>query len=238
MVVDFHSHILPNIDDGSESTDMSIDMLLEMKRQGTDFVVASPHFYALKRSVRGFLADRSIAVLSLRDALLSRGLSEGRDVPKILLGAEIAYSFEIEKLKDINKLRIEGSNALLMELPFRRWTREEIDALANLTYSRNFNVIIAHCERYIGLQKEDIATMLFELPVYIQINAGALRTPIMRQKVLKMFAEGKSHVIGSDAHNMSFRKPCIDVARAVIKSKLGERKLREIDESAQKIINI
>ena len=45
MFVDFHSHILPGVDDGAKSVDESIDMLLLEKEQGIDVVVATPHFY-------------------------------------------------------------------------------------------------------------------------------------------------------------------------------------------------
>ena len=50
-VIDFHSHILPGIDDGSKNTDMSLAMLREMTAQGVDVCVAPPHFSGWRRSV-------------------------------------------------------------------------------------------------------------------------------------------------------------------------------------------
>ena len=45
MRVDFHSHVVPGVDDGSKNTEMSLEMLRRMRRQGTDLVVATPHYY-------------------------------------------------------------------------------------------------------------------------------------------------------------------------------------------------
>ena len=60
-VIDFHSHILPGIDDGSKNTDMSLAMLREMTAQGVDVCVATPHFYGWRRSVESFLERRTAA---------------------------------------------------------------------------------------------------------------------------------------------------------------------------------
>lgn len=56
MLTDYHCHILPKMDDGSESVEMSIKMLEMMKLQGVDRIIATPHFYAHReRSVERFL---------------------------------------------------------------------------------------------------------------------------------------------------------------------------------------
>ena len=44
MLTDYHCHILPKMDDGSESVEMSIKMLEMMKLQGVDRIIATPHF--------------------------------------------------------------------------------------------------------------------------------------------------------------------------------------------------
>ena len=45
-VIDFHSHILPGIDDGSRNVETSIGMLRMCKEHGVDTMIATPHFYA------------------------------------------------------------------------------------------------------------------------------------------------------------------------------------------------
>ena len=46
MIIDFHSHFLPGIDDGSKDTEMSLSMLSQMRASGVDAVIATSHFYA------------------------------------------------------------------------------------------------------------------------------------------------------------------------------------------------
>ena len=68
-MLDFHTHLLPGIDDGSQSVDESIQMLECMQMQGVEQVVATPHFYANHESVEDFLARRNAALQSLKDRL-------------------------------------------------------------------------------------------------------------------------------------------------------------------------
>ena len=61
MIIDFHSHILPGIDDGSRDIEESIILLDKLAANGTDLVVATPHFYCDEQSVDDFLANRNNA---------------------------------------------------------------------------------------------------------------------------------------------------------------------------------
>ena len=54
-MIDWHSHILPKLDDGSEDLKQSLDMLAMLAEQGVQRVVATPHFRANKESVDAFL---------------------------------------------------------------------------------------------------------------------------------------------------------------------------------------
>ena len=60
-VIDFHSHVLPGMDDGSKSVEMSLAMLHAMKAGRTDLVVASSHYYGHKESIDAFLKRRAHA---------------------------------------------------------------------------------------------------------------------------------------------------------------------------------
>ena len=57
-MIDFHTHILPKMDDGSKSTEESIAMLKMQAEQGIRWVVATPHFYAEPESPQDFLQRR------------------------------------------------------------------------------------------------------------------------------------------------------------------------------------
>ena len=51
MLIDFHSHFLPQIDDGSRSIEESVKILDIMAKGGIDSIVATPHFYCTEQSV-------------------------------------------------------------------------------------------------------------------------------------------------------------------------------------------
>ena len=69
MIIDFHSHFLPCIDDGSKSTEMSLEMLKKMKGQNVDTVVATPHFYADENRIDDFLSNRENAYNSIKNEI-------------------------------------------------------------------------------------------------------------------------------------------------------------------------
>ena len=85
-MIDFHSHFLPDMDDGSDSIETSLAMLHESWRQGVRLMFATPHFYAEEDDPENFLARRSEAYARVREAIEARQDSE---IPDILLGAEI-----------------------------------------------------------------------------------------------------------------------------------------------------
>jgi protein-tyrosine phosphatase len=57
-MIDFHTHILPGIDDGSKNIEMTMEMLEEEARQGVTEICATPHFYAHRMSFDSFLEKR------------------------------------------------------------------------------------------------------------------------------------------------------------------------------------
>ena len=61
MKIDFHSHILPKIDDGSRSVEESVKLLDLMAQDGVSVVAATPHFYCSKTSIHRFLDRRAEA---------------------------------------------------------------------------------------------------------------------------------------------------------------------------------
>lgn len=110
-MIDFHTHILPGMDDGSKSVEESIWLLQEETRQGVDTVMLTPHYYADENSPVDFLRRRYAAWKRLSEAWC-------REFPKVRLGAEVQYFEGICGIEDIRHLRIVGTNFLLLEMPF------------------------------------------------------------------------------------------------------------------------
>ena len=83
-IVDFHSHILPGIDDGSESLQESIAMLRTEAAQGIGHVVATPHFYPRYETPEDFLHKRDQA-----EAVLLSAMKREKGLPQLSVGAEV-----------------------------------------------------------------------------------------------------------------------------------------------------
>ena len=98
-------------------------------------------------------------------------------------------------------------------------------------------MIIAHLERYLKISgnKQGIRQLL-ELPVVIQINAGSLMDWKTRGPLLKMFKNGTAQLLGSDCHSLHRRPPNLAEGRAVLKKKLGDGILQQIDAFGEELL--
>ena len=85
--VDFHSHILPHMDDGSKNPEMSSKMLEMLEEEEVCVVFATPHYYCYRESEASFLARRADALRALLNGICET--DRGFTGPEIRLGAEI-----------------------------------------------------------------------------------------------------------------------------------------------------
>lgn len=222
-MIDFHSHILPALDDGSKNTEESLKLLRMLSEQGISVVVATPHFSPDKESAEDFLKRRQESFDSLNPLL-------DDSLPKILLGAEVLYYDGISKLKELEKLCIENTNLLLLEMPMCKWSAYALEELKNLSCIKGFTVILAHIERYMRYQPSSVWTKLKGLGILNQVNAGFFTRPLERRKALAMLLSGKINAIGSDCHSIDTRPPLMDKAFEYIKSKAGDNFLSDFTE--------
>ena len=230
-VIDFHSHILPGIDDGSETAEMSEQMLELSKEQGIGAIAATPHFYAGQTTLDAFLKKREAAFLKIRDAAVRCGID-------LFLGAETAFFPGIGNADGVRHLTIDGTSLLLLEMPFREWTRRDVEELEKFT-ARGLTPLLAHIERYFSCQKDrKIIAELYSLPVLGQVNAGALLSWRTRRLALKLFVHDMAHLLGSDCHNVSSRSPNLARGRSVIEERLGSSCLFQIDRLGKEVFGL
>lgn len=221
-VIDFHSHILPGIDDGSKNVDMSQKMLNSAVDQGIEIIVATPHFYADRMSIDGFLRNREHALDSIQEYVTKLGI-------RFCTGAEVAYFGGIGQAEEIEKLMIQGTNLLLLEMPFRAWGDQELNEV-NRLLRRGIKVVIAHLERFYQFQKDkNVISELLDMSVIIQINAECLLQWNTRRFAFKLIKNGCAPLLGSDCHNLTSRPENLAQARKILKKKFGEKLLCEMD---------
>ena len=172
MIIDFHSHILPGIDDGSRDLDTSMAMLEQIREQQTDILIATPHFYAMQDRIETFLQHRQQAYDAFCKAIAGCGWT---DYPQILTGSEVAFFNGISRSEEICRLTIEGTDLLLLEMPFALWNEHIIEEVSGLIQDRHLRIMIAHLDRFIRMPgNKKYICQLLELPVYVQLNAECL----------------------------------------------------------------
>ena len=229
MIIDFHTHILPCIDDGSKNVETSLEMMKASKAQGVQWLVATPHFYAARDRVDGFLSRRRESWETLSQRVTP-------DLPRITLGAEVAFFQGMSKAERLNALSIEGTNSLLLEMPFQRWSEDTVDEVARLI-DRGFNIILAHIERYLSMRENAAyVEQLLEMPLMKQINAEGLLDWRQRGRLIKMVKNRQVQILGSDCHGMNHRPPNLGKGREVLQKKLGQEYLDEIDRCSERLL--
>ncbi len=200
---DFHSHILPRMDDGAQSIEISFDMLSMLSIQGVDTVFATPHFLPMHESPADFIKRRKKAFDTLKEHIETKGAV---NLPQIKLGAEIQICRGISE-QDLSGLEYEGTEAFLLELPRESLSRQIVKEIYNLCRSRRFIPVIAHIDRYEWFKKSDIAALAEIEDVVFGFNTDALSHRSSRKTVIKMAKQGARILFGSDTHNTDQRPP-------------------------------
>lgn len=233
-MVDFHSHILHEIDDGAQSVEESLEMLRMLKAQGVNTVCLTPHYLAMDESPDEFLATRKEAFEKLQEAIGDRY----DDYPSLKLGAEVYYYPGICKMEQLKELTLEGTDLLLLEMPMVNFGEFTIREIEELTQSSQIQIVIAHIERCIKFQKKGTIERLLDCGVMLQVNASFFNSRKTKRKALRMFNEGTIHFIGSDCHNTTYRPPKISEAIDIIKDKFGDESVNEFFLNQKEYLNI
>lgn len=222
-MTDFHSHILPGIDDGSKDCEESLALLRMLSEQGIDTVVATPHFLADNESPEDFVQRRQGALDQLTPLLSA-------ELPEIVLGAEAAYYEGISALDGLSRLCIGNTRLLLVEMPMCKWSESALKELQTLSCVKGFTVILAHIERYFRFQSPSVFARLRNMGILMQVNASFFNRAMTKRKALSMLFRGEINVIGSDCHNLTLRPPTIGQAYELIKLKSERNFITDLTE--------
>ena len=228
-MIDWHSHILPGVDDGSRDTEESMALLRMESEQGVDTVIATPHFFANDESANDFIDRRQKSYETLMSAL-----DDG--APRILLGAEVRYYPGIGKLADLKKLCIDGGRLLLLEMPMEKWTDYTVRELTDIANAGRVKLILAHIERYLTMQSTDAWNKLYEAGIMMQVNASYFAGFVSKRKALKSLLDGGIHFIGSDCHNIKYRPPKLGEAYETIRHKFGDEFVNQMNEYGKSLL--
>ena len=199
-MIDLHSHILPELDDGSRSLGESLEMAQVAVQSGVAAMVATPHCMDDRtRDVRW-------AVLLLRDALEEAGIPL-----RLYMGMEIFGTSETAHLLQDRKLfTLNNSRYPLIEFSFRSSGREETRILESVIRA-GYRPLVAHPERYGYLQEYlGLINEWKRMGCLFQINKGSLTGRFgaaPRRLGMDLVDRGFATVVASDSHSPTVRTP-------------------------------
>lgn len=208
-MIDIHSHILPDIDDGSKSMENTINMLKLTEKDGVETIVATPHFY------KGYYETSYKDVVELVDKVRRSARQENICVNIVSAQEVFLDRNTVENFKSGKIGCIEGTDYMLVELPMMNLPKDALDIIYELEV-QGVRPILAHPERY-----KYIMDMPFKINEFmdekclLQINTGSI-LGIFGKRVKKtaelIIRSGACSFIASDAHSTGGRCPGISKA--------------------------
>ena len=226
-MIDYHSHVLPAMDDGAKDVPMALAMLEQAGRQGVDTVVATPHFYAAEDTTDSFFARRQNRYEQLLPALNAQ-------YPQLLLGAEVLVWEGMSKV-DWRPFCMQGTNLLLVEFPFSTMPYWLVEELENIILVQGLTVVLAHLERYIPWYTKQNMAQLLDLPdVVVQLDCDSLTSGFRLHSIAKWLKAPDRMVLGTDMHNADTRAPQMEKAvRTLSRSRIGRLWLDSVERTTK-----
>jgi len=197
-MIDTHSHILPELDDGCKNIEQSMAFIVQAIEQGVKVIFATPH------CCDGVYDCTKKKILTAWRSLCEAVDREGLDI-QILPGAEIRVNHDLVTRYDAGDLLTLGdtSRFLLLELPPMFIMNAFLRMIRQLT-ERGITPIIAHAERNpMIIARPELAADLISTGAEIQITAGSLKGDFGRapRKTAKILVQNNQvFCLGSDIH--------------------------------------
>lgn len=222
---DIHCHIIPGVDDGAKDMKTALGLLRMEYEDGVRRVIVTPHF-------RRGMFETSQETISRQFFLLQQEAAHLYPDMHIYQGCEFHANMDMVEILDAGSWgTMAGTEYVLIEF----------SEAHNLSYIRErcysllcsgYIPIIAHAERYSALYKKyDEIENLVNMGVMIQMNASSITGADgfgMKGFCKKIMKLNLLHFVGSDAHNLTDRKPCIGKCTAYMKKVMGEEYVKRI----------
>lgn len=188
-MIDVHTHLLPGVDDGSPSADVSIPILERFAADGVQIVVCTPHLDASR--VQGAPYERHLEILN---SLRTRAVHS----PELRLGWEIMLDRPGVDLRD-RRLSLGGSTAVLVEFPRMMIPPNASEELFRLRMS-GIVPVLAHPERYFGCTPARVEEWR-RVGAAIQMDvAGAFASGAQGALAVSLLERGLVDLLASDTH--------------------------------------
>lgn len=235
MYIDIHCHIIPGIDDGAQNDNVAINMLRVAQKNGTRFIIATPHYvHGNTRYGFGTIVEKCAELNKLAS-------SNGIDII-VHPGCEVFITPELIELYEQKLVdTLNGSRYMLVEFPMMSIPSYSDEILYKLQL-KGIIPIIAHPERNSVIQSNpELLENLVERGILSQVNSRSIvgmNGREVKKTALSLLKKGLVHFIASDAHSDGTRNPDLRKAVRFIEKKFGA-KVREdlFTNNPMKIIN-
>ncbi len=225
-MIDIHSHVLPQVDDGSQNLEDSLEMIRMSADSGVKILAVTPHVNQRGRfeNYQNQIADR---YLDLRRAVRAAGI----DI-HLAFGMEIYSSYDLPELIEKKMIRgLNGSRYFLIEFPFEA-DLGYIYRCLHLIFDAGGIPVLAHPERYKEIQRSPgILYHWIQEGVCIQINKDSIFGyfgPAAKKTVEYIFEYDLATCVGSDAHGIKKRTTDMKRFRKYLVRHYGEDYAKKI----------
>ena len=236
-MIDIHTHVLPGIDDGSQSMDMSLEMLSLAAESGVDTLVTTPHCN-IPGEYENYVDDE---LAQLWDILNEE--KERLEIPiRLCKGMEIYATPELPELLQEKRLwTLNDTSYFLVEFAFD----EDPDFcwfILRACEELGYQPIIAHPERYFFVQGDpELAYEWCTAGYGLQVNKGSLlgRFGDLPQRTAELLMDhGLVACVASDAHRPHRRSTYMGDIRRLLEQDYGESYCRLVlSENPARILN-
>ena len=224
-MIDFHTHILPNIDDGSKSIEETFNLIKEAKEAGFEGIICTSHY--MENYYETDRPEREVWINAIHENLKNKNIEMN-----LYLGNEIYMSDNIIKLLEDGKATtMNDTSYVLFELPLNVEPMNLYDMVYEMQQYK-IVPILAHPERYSFVQTDpELIYDLIDKGVLMQANYGSIVGQYGKkaQMIVQKFLENNMiHMLGTDAHRQNTIYPKIPEILVELKSLIGEEKLNEL----------
>ena len=235
-MIDFHNHIIPNLDDGSKSVGMSINMLKEAESQGITDIINTIHFQHPKMDKKNTSYDYVIQQINK----LQERINQEKINIKIHPASEVFFKFNLTKILN-NPITTFGKGKYML-IEFQRLSFPEgYESEIFKIQLKGITPIIAHPERYRGIQNNiDLAKKWINQGYIIQIDCASILGRFGKEtekSAIQLLKNGYCHLIGSDAHNDKNRNFLMKDALSKINNLVGKDSALTIKNNSNKVLN-
>lgn len=233
-MIDIHNHLLPNLDDGAQNFEESVQLALKLVEEGVTHAIVTPHH------LNGRYVNPAGNINELTPQL-QEYLDQAQVPLQVSPGQEVRiHSHLIESIRegDIQFLD-ENNRYLLLEFPTAQVPGYTEDLIGDLKHL-DVTPIIAHPERNRAIQKDpDILFDLINQGCLSQVTAASLAGVFgseIQTQSLEMLEHGLAHLVASDMHDLDFRQAYLKEAFSFLEEEMGQERVFQIQNCAEHIV--